>query len=401
MEEADTLIVTIRTGFPHGMAATRRILLIAKALQEGGATPAVIHANTSESCGSGRNTLPEGVFQGIPFRYTCGRTIRPDSFLSRRLCTISGFIRTCRLVAEAATSGRLKAVIFYERSIFSLLLLMLLCRLMEVTFALDLVEWPVAMESKRNLIGRTSLRLYRTVALRMADRVTTISNFLLEKVSVMGRKPESVMYLPILADPGEVKIRRRPVPGRIVISISAGYSRELRMLLDAFAEVRMAHPRVELHITGGFSTADLLRLKGGESSVDGNGKLTDGVRCRGYLPRADLLELFATSCAAVVALEDDLRSLSRMPTKIADYTFNGIPLVTGDIGDVSRLFTDGESAFMYKPGDASSLAASLLRVLDDMDQAEEIGIRGKLLALERFSYTAYSRSLPKFLMGPE
>lgn len=395
-EGADVLIVTLRTGFPHGMAASRRILLIARALREGGLKPAVIHMNTSETSSAIRNTDVEGCFQSIPFRYACGTVTRSRSFLLRRFYTLKGFILTCLLIVRGGISRRLKSVIFYERSIFSLLPIMFLCKILKIVFTIDVVEWPVAMELDQDLIGRISLRLYRTIAIRSADRVTVISRFLLKKARKIRNTPGTVMYLPILGDPVMFPVHRQPVRGRFVISISSGYSRELALILEAFAKVRIRHPEAELHVTGGLGVDDLHRLLNLDRPVMGG---VAGVKCRGYLSRSDLMELFSTSCAAVVALEDDLRSLSRMPTKIADYTFNSTPLVIGDIGDISRTFSDGVNAFMYAPGDSTALAEALFRTLETREETERIGARGRDRALELFSFDNYSGELVDLLAG--
>lgn len=394
----DILIITLRTGFPSGMAATRRVLLIARALRAGGANPAVIHMNTSETSAPFRNEDIQGTCDCIPFQYVCGRVDRPRSFLARRVCTLSGFLRTCRLIVEGATSGRLRAVLFYERSIFSLLPILLLCRELGVNFALDLVEWPVAMEANQGALGRLSLRLYRRVALPMADRITAISSFLLDRSREIRRRPETVMHLPVLAAPDDLPAERRPVPGRLVLSISGGYSRELTLVLEAFSLVVVSHPEAELHITGGLGERDLAEIVGAGKGAAVSPEALERVRCRGYLPRKELLELFSTGCAAVAALEDDLRSLSRMPTKIAEYTFSGLPLVAGSIGDVTETFVDGETAFMYRPGDRGSLAGAMLRALEDPELAEQVGASGRRLALDTFSYRTYSAELKSFLL---
>ena len=399
-DDHDILIITLRTGFPSGMAATRRVLLIARALQEGGANPAVIHMNTSETSEPFRNHEVCGIYDGIPFEYACGRVDRPRSFLARRVRTFLGFLRTCRLVAEGAASGRLRAVLFYERSIFSLLPILMLCREQGINFALDLVEWPVAMEANQGALGRLSLRLYRKVALPMADRITAISRFLLDRSREIRRSAETVMYLPVLAAPDGLPAERRPVPGRLVLSISGGYSRELTLVLEAFSLVVESHPEAELHITGGLDEMNLSRIVGtGAEAATVSPEALKRVRCRGYLPRDELLNLFSTGCAAVAALEDDLRSLSRMPTKIAEYTFSGLPLVAGSIGDVTETFVDGLTAFMYSPGDRDSLAGAMLRVLEDPERAEAVGIAGKRLALATFSYGNYSAELKPFLLN--
>jgi len=399
--DPDVLIVTLRTGFPNGMAAAGRIHLIARALALGGARPFVLHMNTSETAPPHRNTEVSGTALGIPFEYAPGRVDRPASFLARRACTVRGFVRTCAVIVSGAASGSLRTVLFYERSIFSLLPLMLLCRGLRIRFALDLVEWPPAMEVGQNGIGRLSLKLYRRIALRAADRVTAISRFLEARAVEIRGVPDGVLHLPILGDEGEIPVVRTPVPGRFVLSISGGYSRELGLALEAFAIAARELPHAELHITGGIDASRLDSLLGSGAAGGADRGILPRVRCRGYISRGDLRDLYAGCCAGVAVLGDDLRSWSRMPTKIAEYAFVGLPLVTAGIGDVAATFSDGESAFLYVPGDAGSLARAMLRAAGGDDAAERVGAAGRQAALDAFSFRRHSDRLTRFLLDAE
>lgn len=397
--QSEVLIITIRTGFPNGMAATRRILLIAKALRSANIKAAVIHLDTSEISEPFKNNDVKGCFQGIPFLYASGKVDRGNSFISRQLLSIKGILTAFNLVLQCKYSGNLKAVIFYERNIFYLAPILLLCKIVGITFALDLVEWPTAMEVHQKMIGRISLRMYRILALRFADKITAISHFLFQKASEIHKGDVRVMYLPILGDYAEQSILRKPVPGKFVISISSTYSEELVLVLKAFSRILSTYPNATLHITGGFSSKDLQAIITSNDLHTQAKLLFDSVKCRGYLNRSNLIELFATSCAGIVSLTDDLRSRSRMPTKIAEYTMHGIPLITGNIGDTKSIFKDGDNAFIYTPNDEISLAETMLRVLSKPKDTETVGRNGKSIAEKLFFFKKYSQPLSSFLLN--
>ena len=63
------LCVCSGIGFPHGLASSKRIVLIGKSLIEGGVDFSVLHVGGSPI---DRNTTNEGTYEGIIFEYLPG-----------------------------------------------------------------------------------------------------------------------------------------------------------------------------------------------------------------------------------------------------------------------------------------------------------------------------------------
>src|SRR6185436_4789239 len=59
------------------------------------------------------------------------------------------------------------------------------------------------------------------------------------------------------------------------------------------------------------------------------------------------------------------------------------------IGALPELVRDGENGFLVPPGDAAALAERLRWMAAHAREAEELGARGRALALERFSVDAH------------
>ena len=79
-------------GFPDGMAAANRVLLMGRALLREGAGASVLCTRVTERPGAVLNRLTRGERDGIPFAYTTGTTIRSDRFVIRRYLALRGLL---------------------------------------------------------------------------------------------------------------------------------------------------------------------------------------------------------------------------------------------------------------------------------------------------------------------
>jgi len=61
------------------------------------------------------------------------------------------------------------------------------------------------------------------------------------------------------------------------------------------------------------------------------------------------------------------------------------PVVVSNIGSVPTAVTDGADGFLVPPGDAGTLATSLIRVLQDPQGSAAVGARARLTVEQRFS----------------
>src|SRR6266508_121526 len=92
MDEKTVIFITSRP-YPNGMAATNRLHLEAKALQEQGIKVEVLITRPTEHPdGKPRNTMIKGIFDGVPFQYQSKTTIYSKSAFIRKIQLSLGFI---------------------------------------------------------------------------------------------------------------------------------------------------------------------------------------------------------------------------------------------------------------------------------------------------------------------
>jgi glycosyltransferase involved in cell wall biosynthesis len=68
------------------------------------------------------------------------------------------------------------------------------------------------------------------------------------------------------------------------------------------------------------------------------------------------------------------------------------PVVASGVGGIPEWLDDGRTGLLVPPGDASALAAALVRLLDDPDRATAFGLEGRR-RVERFSPESHLRQL--------
>ncbi len=63
----------------------------------------------------------------------------------------------------------------------------------------------------------------------------------------------------------------------------------------------------------------------------------------------------------------------------------GKPVIGTDVGGVGELIADGENGYLVKPDSPSDLAKALIKVLQSDDRGRMMGIKGRDIALQKFS----------------
>jgi len=65
-----------------------------------------------------------------------------------------------------------------------------------------------------------------------------------------------------------------------------------------------------------------------------------------------------------------------LPGVIAEAMASGLPVVATNVGGIPELVVDGKTGLLVPPGDATSLADALSRLIDDPDLRYRLGVEG-------------------------
>jgi glycosyltransferase involved in cell wall biosynthesis len=106
--------------------------------------------------------------------------------------------------------------------------------------------------------------------------------------------------------------------------------------------------------------------------------LEQRVKFLGYLPEAERF-LPAFDVFAMSSCMEGLGSI------ILDAFAAGVPVAATTAGGIPELVRNGETGLLTPVGDASALAASIVRLLDDRVEADQLSQRAKKFVAEEFS----------------
>ncbi|MBO6030446.1 MAG: glycosyltransferase [Prevotella sp.] len=113
--------------------------------------------------------------------------------------------------------------------------------------------------------------------------------------------------------------------------------------------------------------------------------LDDSIVFTGEIPSEEIPQILIDADFLVLARPDSRQAQFGFPTKLGEYLLTGNPVVVTSVGDIPLFLKDGESAIVARPGDEKSFASKMLWVAEHPEEAKEIGLRGRKVALSEFN----------------
>ena len=390
MIETSSVKVSLLTGrvpYPHGMASSQRIHLIARALQEGGAKVNVL-VDGLDTAGITRNNTSRGCRDGVNYEYLVNKTTASPRKWRRILDRLWISYVARRRVLRDRSERRLDALYYYTSGSsldFERLVIGANLARNTIPTVMDFRETPWSLETNRSLGERLLSPLWG------ANGAICISQFLLDWVKLervrLGVDVTTIL-VPILVDMEEFarpssRIRAKSV----VFAASPAYDKTFMFLVRAMASVWSRHPDCELIVTGGAREEDYI---GKEQAPNCR------IRFTGYLDRQQLVDQYYKASVLAIPLHNDIRSIARFPTKLGEYLAASRPIVTNSVGEIPRYLTDRATARLVDPDVPEAFGEAVSELLSYPEDAEQMGIRGRLVAKQHFHYANYGKQLAGF-----
>ena len=96
-------------------------------------------------------------------------------------------------------------------------------------------------------------------------------------------------------------------------------------------------------------------------------------------------QYIAAADICVACFEENEVTLCKSPLKIVEYLASGKAIVASNVGEVSNML--GESGVLTSPGDSSSLASGILKVLENNDLKNKLEQLARKRAEEEYNWT--------------
>jgi glycosyltransferase involved in cell wall biosynthesis len=168
-------------------------------------------------------------------------------------------------------------------------------------------------------------------------------------------------------------------------------SRKSDFLLDVVELLRGRCPEVLLVIAGDAPSNDEMAWMRREIAARG---LEQHVLLTGWLPQRTALGYAVRAEVGLAAVPRGVLGDTMSPTKVVEYLALGIPTVANDVPD-QKLVLEQSGAGLCVPMEAQPFADAVMQLLDDPEQARQLGMRGPAYVKAHRTYDILGRNVAR------
>lgn len=384
--------------FPNGLAGTRRIICYAKALIESGIPCEVVIFKWTEPKNEIRNTRTRGTFEGIPYRYLGGSTVKPAHKIPRIFREFCGRTALIRYVRKNLQKGDVVIGYLHGNPDF-------ISKIIDKVHAAgakyvrELGEIPFFGNTDPTSIAG----LERTLSDQFprCDGFITISGPLYELACKYRRPGAGILKLPILVEYEKIASEGGSKCAETPYIFHSGTLLEQKDgilgMIEAFGKARqMTAEPLRMVLSG---RLEMSPEKDGIRRIAKEYKIEDDLVFTGYLDRTQVAEYLSGAAMTIINKHPNQQNLNGFSTKLADYLAAGKPVIITDVGEAMNWLEDGKDAIVVKHDDTDALSRAILRILSDKDFASRIGEEGRETCRRYFDYKNAITPLHDFMVG--
>lgn len=202
------------------------------------------------------------------------------------------------------------------------------------------------------------------------------------------RKTIVVKNFPLVHElhaPDPPPMKSRPLEFAYVGTITS--NRNIFAMIDAVS--RLPHPEARLRLAGAFSIeADQRQAE----KMPGWAH----VRFEGWTSREGVAAVMADARAGLVVLKPVAHEMLTLPIKLFEYMAAGLPLISSDFPLWREIIDRAGCGLLVDPEDTAAIVAAMQWILDNPDEAQAMGERGRRAVLEEFDWNLEAASLVAF-----
>lgn len=386
--------------FPYGRAATNRIICYAKSVLYSGFDCEVVVYRRTEIFGhKTSNTMADGVFEGVTFKYIGGCTTRSGNVVIRKVDDILDKIRLFIFLNRNLNDGDVILSYSYLDTLFKIHL----CNIAHYNnakIALDLGEYPYCSENNafRRRVGRF---FYTKYVFSKIDGLIPISNALADFASSYVSKKCIVCKLPIFIDFEKYNLNDSSSSADVPFIFHSGtLSDQKDGVVGMFAAFGELHRRYNIDLKF-ISTGSPETVHDGHKirTIIEKYKLEDKIIFVGDL-ELDQLRYYLSRAMMVLSYRyDNLQIRYGFSTKLGEYMAAGKPIIATRVGEPVNWLQNGRDCLFIEPGDEDALIEKIRSLFYDRKMRIELGMAAKETCKNSFDFRVISPKLRAFLLS--
>lgn len=383
------------SGFPYGMAAIQKTVILGDALLKAGAEFTVVNRKGTLSPQQRESLKPIGKYQGIRYVYTSGITYRPENFLLRNLMKVKGAFYELLYLINMRTKDSSLVAIVSNLNFLQSLLYVIYGKILGFPVIFLYVEMASEMKHRTGFIRMTNDYLFEKFLLRRMSGALPISELLKENFKkIAPGKP--ILKIPTICNFENFNVPKKNIEEDYFLFCGVVEYREIiDFILEAFKLLDKSSD-IKMYLIASKGTP--------KQYEDLNQHLKDNqlmhrIKIFSNIPFSELIDLYVNASALLIPLRPTKQDAARFPHKIAEYCATGNPIITTDYGEVTHYFEDGENALIADSYDISKFAEKLNFIIEHSEEAKRIGQNGKELGTKEFNHINYGQKLKEFLQN--
>lgn len=390
----DHIVYLGENGFPFGLGAIQRMLLVAKSLHSAGVQVTVICRKGVWQDNEKQQFIENGIFEGIHYIYTSTSVYRPKSFIKRNFEKLKGMYGEYKYLRNLKKCNNITAAIISNMSAFHVMRYRIYANLIGFPLVLNFVELGSAMKGREKWLTKLNDYIFDHHIIRIVDAALPISNKLMDYYKRLSPK-KPFLKLPILCDFRKFNLTAHDNEEIVFLYCgAASYFELIDFVLDAFDKIELRDKQVIFELILGGSEAELNKVI---QRID----ISKNKKCINLISNVDHQDIpgyFTNASALLIPLRPSVQDEARFPHKIGEYLASGRPMITTCFGEIKNYnFIDGNTALIAEEYEVGLFAEKMQFILDNPVKSKEIGIKGRQMGLENFDYTKHGQILKQFI----
>lgn len=377
--------------FPGSSAYANRIHSLAKGLTKLGnqIEVSIVYPGLKNDLMYGK-TL-SGIYDCVRYKYYCGVPFKPVNDILRKIVGAWGILRFSMMIYQTKMKSKIDFVILCSSNILHIFPTYILSRIFGYKVLREKNEYP-----KHYIQGkRRSIYNIRYVLIDGFIFMTyTLEKYFKETMNVSKRN----IVLPMTVDLDrfkETNITSSNPEYLALVGDIVGEKDGARMLIDAFAIIHKAFPKIRLKLVGDISNKRKYdEIRKHVKSL----KLAEHIEFTGIVRRETIPDILCGAKLLLLPRPISAQAESGFPTKLGEYLASAVPTIVTDTGEITMYIENEVHALIIKPNDVQAIADAVIEALCDYPKAIRIGRNGQSLVKTIFNYEIQTRRLEKYLL---